>query len=64
VLDFILRLHFIELDLKIAPFNLGTAAVLVAVTGLIGFAAGAVLAIVWNRLHPAEAAPIAHSKPA
>lgn len=54
VLDFILRLHFIDLDLKIAPFNLGTAAALVAVTGLIGFAVGAILAIVWNQIHPAE----------
>lgn len=52
VLDFVLRLHFFEPFLRIQPFNLMTAVMLVAITALIGFVGGAVLAVVWNRLHP------------
>jgi hypothetical protein len=51
VLEFILKLHFIEVSLKIAPFDLATAAALVALTGVIGFGIGAVFALLWNQLH-------------
>ncbi len=52
VIDFILRLHFIEPFIHVQAFDLGTAGLLVAVTSAIGFLSGVVLALVWNRLHP------------
>jgi hypothetical protein len=50
LLDFILGLHFIQLDIQIAPFAIGTAAVLVALTFGVGAVFGLVFAAVWNRL--------------
>lgn len=50
LLDFILGLHFIQLDVQIAPFALGTAAALVALTFGVGALFGLVFALVWNRL--------------
>jgi ABC-type lipoprotein release transport system permease subunit len=52
--DFILRIHFIDLPFKIAPFDLATAAVLVVVTSAVGWLGGVVLALLWNRLHKAR----------
>lgn len=54
VLDFVLRLHFIEVQYDLAPFAPGTAAMLVAITFGIGFAFGLVFALIWNWLtrHP------------
>jgi hypothetical protein len=49
--DFILRIHFIDLPFKIAPFDLATAATLVVVTAAIGWIGGVALALLWNRLH-------------
>lgn len=51
LIDFILRIHFIELPVRIAPFDISTAALLVVVTSAIGWIGGAVLALLWNRLH-------------
>jgi hypothetical protein len=53
IMDFVLRLHFIQLQYDIAPFAAGTAAALVALTFTVGFVFGAVFALVWNRLAPA-----------
>jgi hypothetical protein len=55
ILDFVLRLHMIRFDFEIAPFALGTAAALVALTFAIGFVFGVVFAAIWNRLAGAEA---------
>ena len=52
VIDFILRLHFMEPFIRIQSFEVTTAVMLVAVTAAIGFVFGAVAALVWNRLHP------------
>jgi len=54
VIDFILRLHFIAPFMQVQPFALPTAAMLVAITALIGFALGVVFALAWNALHPAD----------
>lgn len=54
LLDFILGLHFIQLDVQIAPFAIGTAAALVAVTFAVGAVFGLVFALVWNKLAGAE----------
>jgi hypothetical protein len=50
VLDFILRLHFIAIDVAIAPFAFGTAAALVALTFALGALFGCIFALVWNWL--------------
>lgn len=50
VLDYILRLHFIELNVAIAPFAFGTAATLVVLTFTLGALFGCVFALVWNWL--------------
>ena len=49
-LDFVLRLHFIQFDYEMAPFDVATAAGLVALTFSIGAAFGLVFALVWNWL--------------
>jgi hypothetical protein len=50
VLDFILQLHFIELNVAIAPFALGKAAALVVLTFALGALFGFIFALVWNWL--------------
>ncbi|MBX7247487.1 MAG: hypothetical protein K1X35_00380 [Caulobacteraceae bacterium] len=51
VVDFILRLHFIAPFMKVEPFALPTAGLLVGVTAAIGFVMGLVLGMIWNGLH-------------
>ena len=50
VLDFILRLHFLQIDYELVPFSVSTAAALVGLTFAIGAAFGFVFALVWNWL--------------
>lgn len=50
LLDFVLGLHFITLSYSLEPFRLVTAAELVALTAVIGYASGALIAWVWNTL--------------
>jgi len=50
VMDFVLRLHFIQLDYTLAPFALSTAAMLVGLTFAIGALFGLLFALVWNWL--------------
>jgi hypothetical protein len=47
-LDFVLRLHFLQFDYRIAPFSLPTAALLVMVTAAVGATFGLLLALIWN----------------
>lgn len=54
-MDFVLRLHFVELQYSLAPFAVGTAAALVALTFAIGFVFGLVFALIWNWLASAPA---------
>jgi hypothetical protein len=49
-MDFVLRLHFIQINYNLAPFEASTAAMLVALTFTIGAAFGLVFAFVWNGL--------------
>ncbi len=51
VTDFILRLHFIQLDYVIEAFNVSTALLLIAITASIGFVVGWGFARLWNSLH-------------
>lgn len=48
VIDFVFWMHFIKPVYVIEPFEVGRAAVLVVVTGLLGFAIGSAFALVWN----------------
>lgn len=50
VLDFVLRLHFINLQYALAPFAIGTAASLVVLTFAAGAAFGLIFALIWNWL--------------
>ena len=50
LMDFVPRLHFIQLRYEMAPFVPGTAALLVAITFGVGVAFGLVFALVWNWL--------------
>lgn len=50
-IDFIFRIHFIDLAVQIRPFDGTTAAMLVVLTGTIGFVVGFIFALVWNWLH-------------
>lgn len=56
VMDFILRLHFIDLQYRLEPYAVTTAATLVALTFAIGTMFGVIFALVWNWLG-AEGAP-------
>jgi len=48
ILDFLLRLHFLQFDYRIAPFSLPDAAMLVTLTAALGAAFGLLLALMWN----------------
>jgi len=50
VLNFILRLHFIELDIQMAPYDAMTGMMLVGITFAIGAVFGLLFALVWNWL--------------
>jgi len=50
-MDFIFRLHFITPPYTVEPFEMSRAALLVAVTGAIGFVAGLFFALIWNAVH-------------
>lgn len=48
IMDFVLKLHFIQLRYEVAPFAPGTAAMLVALTFCVGAFFGMIFALVWN----------------
>lgn len=54
VIDFIFNLHMIVPPYRIAAFHAGTAAALVLVTAAIGYSAGLIGALIWNRCVPRE----------
>jgi len=62
-LDFVLRLHFINLDYTMAPFVVSTAALLVGLTFALGALFGFVFAVVWNWLTSASPAAAASADP-
>lgn len=57
LIDWIFRLHFIQPPYTIAPFSLGLAIALIAVTSALGYVFGWLLAAIWNSLHSAAQAP-------
>lgn len=53
-MDWILGLHFLDVQYSIAPFNFGTAIMLVVVTGVIGYVLGYICGWLWNLAHRAS----------
>lgn len=64
VMDFILKLHFIQLDYTLAPFAVSTAVTLVGLTFAIGAMLGLLFALVWNWLSRRPSADSAAERPA
>jgi hypothetical protein len=50
LIDLVLRLHFLQVDVHVAPFDLGGAALLLVYAAVVGFVGGMVLAFAWNSL--------------
>ena len=51
IIDFVLWMHFIKPVFVIQPFDGIRAALLVGVTGGLGFVIGVAFAVIWNALH-------------
>jgi hypothetical protein len=51
LIDFIFWLHFIKPVYVVGKFDAGVAALLVGLTGVIGFALGGAFAVLWNKIH-------------
>lgn len=51
LLNFVFWLHFIRLGWVVDSFEFGRAAGLVAMTSAIGYAVGAIFAVIWANLH-------------
>lgn len=51
LIDFVFWLHLIKPVYVIEPFQIGIAALLVIITGTIGFVIGYIFAALWNWLH-------------
>ncbi len=49
-LDWILGLHQVSLSIRVLPFNLTNAVILLVVTFVAGYLMGWVFACIWNRL--------------
>ena len=50
LLDWVFALHFLVNPYTVQPFEMGTAVLLVAVTGVFGYAAGWLFGALWNGL--------------
>ena len=48
VMDFVFRIHGLESDVVVQPFDPGMALVLVAVTALTGYVVAGLAGVVWN----------------
>jgi hypothetical protein len=51
IIDFVFWMHFIKPVFLIEPFDGIRAALLIGVTGALGFVIGATFAVIWNALH-------------
>jgi len=54
VMGFVLKMHFVRLDFTIAPFDIVTAVMLIALAFAIGAVFGLVFSLVWNCLAKGE----------
>lgn len=51
LMDFILRLHFVEMPHTVGTFQLGTAIILIVVATVVGYIVGVVFSSIWNWVH-------------
>lgn len=51
LIDLVLWMHFLKVEVAVAPFDPLVAGVLVLLTSGAGFVIGAILAVLWNRAH-------------
>ena len=51
VIDFVFWIHFVRPAFRVEPFDPGRAAILVVVTGFVGFVGGYALGLALNWLH-------------
>ena len=54
ILDFVYGIHFLNNPFTVASFNLVTALTLIVFTSVVGYIAGWVFAIIWNKAHKAK----------
>ena len=50
VMGFVFRIHGLESDVAVAPFDAGLAALLLVVTAVTGYVVAAVAGLIWNCL--------------
>ena len=51
LINFNLRIHFINPVFTILEFNIGNAILLILITSVIGYIAGSAIAFTWNHFH-------------
>ena len=51
LMTFIMKVHMIDSSARVLTFSLGDAVLLVIVTSLIGYLAGFLFSLIWNRMH-------------
>jgi hypothetical protein len=50
-LDWIVRLHSLNIPVSVAPFNLNNGIILIVVAAVAGYIAGFIFATIWNNVH-------------
>jgi len=53
LINLVLAIHFLQVSVTVAPFNVVTAVVLVGVTFVVGLAVGIVFSLIWNAVQRA-----------
>ena len=53
LINLVLAIHFLQVSVTVAPFNVVTALVLVGVTFVVGLAIGIVFSLIWNAVQRA-----------
>lgn len=53
LLNWIMGLHFLNFQYTVAPFAFGNAALLIVMTGIVGYIVGWVFGLLWNWIHGA-----------
>jgi hypothetical protein len=57
LLDWICYLHFLNNPFHVAGFSIGTAALLIVITSVLGYIFGWLLALLWNAFHKQAGLP-------
>ncbi len=54
IMDWILKLHFLNIEYSLNDFDIVNAVLLVLVTGAIGYILGVIVGWLWNMIHDAS----------